>query len=183
MTAPHALIISATGFQDHELVYPYYRLKGAGFVVSVIADTRDERGRFYGYFGLNMPCDVLFDDLPNVASDFLDTCSLLVIPGGVKAMEKIRMEDAVVQFVTDWDEKSKVIASTCSGAQLLISANVVAGRQISGYYSMRQDIVNAGATFVDEPAVVSDNIVSSPHYDHMGEWMEATLSLHAQFNQ
>jgi len=56
----HALIITWSGFQDHELVYPYYRLLGDGFKVSVVADKKDSLGRVYGIFGLNMPCDLLF---------------------------------------------------------------------------------------------------------------------------
>jgi protease I len=57
----------------------------------------------------------------------------------------------------------------------MISARIVDGRRISGYYSIKDDITNAGATYVNEPFVVDNNIVSSPHYDHMGAWMEQVI--------
>ena len=59
---------------------------------------------------------------------------------------------------------------------MLISAKIVKGETIAGYYSLQDDIENAGATYSKAPVVVSGNIVSSPHYDFMGEWMETTIS-------
>ena len=58
---------------------------------------------------------------------------------------------------------------------MLISAKVVSGRRISGYYSIKDDIINAGATYVDEPAVIDKNIITTAHYKHLGPWMKATL--------
>lgn len=171
-----ALIITANGFQDHEVIYPYYRLKGAGFSVSIVADARDAKGRCYGLLGSNMPCDVLCSDIGTQSATLLEECQILVVPGGVKALEKLRIDRNVVEFVSDWDKTGKLIASTCSGAQLLITARVVSGKVVSGYYAMEADISNAGAEYSPEPVVVSHNIVSSPHYDFLGEWMEATLA-------
>ena len=71
----------------------------------------------------------------------------------------------------------KIIACICSGAQLLISAKVVKGRNISGYYSMKDDIINAGANYVDQPAVVDKNIVTTAHYKDMGPWMASVIKL------
>jgi protease I len=59
---------------------------------------------------------------------------------------------------------------------MLVSARVVKGETIAGYYSLEDDINNAGATYSRDPVVVSGNIISSPHYDFMGEWMETTLN-------
>lgn len=171
-----AAIITYSGFQDHELVYPYYRLLGANYDVDIIADKKDEAGRFYGIFGLNMPCHVLLSDFLNRTSDFLNY-DLLVLPGGVKSLEKLRQIQGVLDFISEWNSRGKPIASTCHGAQLLISAKVVAGRSISGYYSLKDDITNAGATYVNAPVVIDSNIVTSPHYDHMGPWMEAAINL------
>ena len=173
-----ALIITNTGYQDHELVYPYYRLLAAGFQVDIIADKRDEQGRVYGILGLNMPCTVLIKEFVENINYYSNNYDLLVIPGGVKAMEKLRQVQPVLDFVSNWNNQGKIIASTCSGAQLLISSRVVKGRNISAYYGMKDDVVNAGANFVDSPSVIDNNIVSSPHYDHMGKWMEDTLELY-----
>jgi protease I len=59
----------------------------------------------------------------------------------------------------------------------MISAKIVKGKNISGYYSLEDDINNAGAKYVNEPVVVDGNIVSSPHYDHMGIWMKTAIEL------
>ena len=71
----------------------------------------------------------------------------------------------------------KVIGCICSGAQLLISAKIVNGKKVSGYYSMIDDIVNAGANYVDEPAVVDDKIITTAHYKDMGPWMKKILEV------
>jgi len=170
-----ALVISWSGFQDHELVYPYYRLLGAGFDTTIVGDKKDELGRFYGIFGLNMPCHELISEFIQKKEKWLNEADLLVIPGGVKSLEKLRLVSEVKDFISEWNARGKLISSTCHGAQMLISARVVSGKTIAGYYSLQDDIENAGATYSKDPAVVSGNIVSSPHYDFMGEWMETTL--------
>ena len=171
-----ALIITWSGFQDHELVYPYYRLLGAGFETTIVGDKKDELGRFYGIFGLNMPCHELISDFAKNANNWLNEADLLVIPGGVKSLEKLRLRKEVKDFISEWHKRGKLISSTCHGAQMLISAKIVKGETIAGYYSLQDDIENAGATYSKAPVVVSRNIVSSPHYDFMGEWMETTIS-------
>lgn len=171
----HAIIVTWSGFQDHELVYPYYRLLGAGFKVTVVADKKDDLGRIYGIFGLNMPCDVLIEDFNKNTDVWMENCDLLVIPGGVKSLEKLRQESKVKSFIADWHAAGKIITSTCHGAQLLISAGVARGKKIAGYYSLEDDINNSGAEYSREPVVVDQGVITSPHYDFMGEWMETTL--------
>ena len=119
-----------------------------------------------------MTGDVLttdFDD-PENRKKYLDY-DLLVVPGGVKALEKLRLEKGIVEFVCEWNALDKTIFSLCNGAQLLITADVIKGKTVSGYYAIEADINNAGATYHRGPVVVDKNIVSSPHYDFMGEWM------------
>ena len=76
---------------------------------------------------------------------------ILVLPGGVKAMEKVRQNKNIIDFISKFNEKKKIIACICSGAQLLISAKIVKGRKIAGYYSMKDDLINAGANYTDLP--------------------------------
>jgi protease I len=140
-----------------------------------VADKRDEQGRIYGIFGLNMPCQVLIKDFIKEADKWFEECDLLVLPGGVKSLEKLRQEKIVKDFISKWNAAGKLITSTCHGAQLLISAKVTQGRKISGYYSLEDDINNSGATYINAPVVIDGNIITSPHYDHMGAWMEETL--------
>lgn len=152
--------------QDQELVYPLYRLQEAGYEVDIAV-----RGKqaFTGIQG------VKFEPTRDIPELRLYDYEILVLPGGVKAMEHMRLDEQLVCFITAFHEAGGVIASICSGAQLLISAKLVRGRRISGYYSIRDDIENAGGVFVDAPAVVDDRIVTSPHYRHLGSWMAAAL--------
>ncbi len=163
-----ALIITGQGFQDQEVIYPYYRLQEDGFVVDVAAK---EKETLYGILGLKIDATAAIRDIK------VENYDLLILPGGVKALEKVRQESAAINFIRLWDAQKKVIGSICHGAQLLISAKIVRGKKISGYYSIKDDIENAGAAYVDAPFVISGNIVSSPHYKHIGLWMKETLNL------
>ena len=164
-----ALIITYTGFQDHEVIYPYHSLKENNFEVTIVAN---QLGRFYGILGCHMVGDALTSDFkdPLTRAEYLKY-DLLVIPGGGKALEKLRLESGVVDFVREWNTLDKTIFSLCNGAQLLITADVIRDKTVSGYYAIEADINNAGATYHRGPVVVDSNIVSSPHYDFMGEWM------------
>jgi len=172
-----ALIVTWEKFQDHEVIYPYYRLKEARFDVHIMSNVK---GKIFGILGTNMDSDRLLSELadPKTYQKCMNEYDFLVIPGGVKALEKLRQFQPVLNFINEWNEKDKIIASTCHGAQLLISARVVRGRNISGYYSIKDDIENAGAKYINAPAVVNLNIISSPHYMYMGEWMGAALKVY-----
>jgi len=168
-----ALIITGNLVQDHEYIYPYYRLKEAGFdVVVALKDAKP----CLGILGTKIPSDdeceiISYEELNNVDAD------LMVLPGGAKCMEKLRQEQIVLDFINKWNSDGKIISSICHGAQLLISAKVVDGKKISGYYSIKDDINNSGAEYVDAPFVTSENIISSPHYKYLGDWMKETLRL------
>ena len=172
-----ALILTFSKYQDHEVIYPYYRVQEQGFKVDIMADTL---GRIHGILGTYMDCTRTVGEL-NDKDSFtrcLDEYDLLVIPGGVKSLEKLRQETQALRFINAWNARGKTIACICHGAQLLISARVTEGRDISGYYSIRDDIQNSGANYVDAPAVVSNNIVTCPHYKWMGEWMLASFEVY-----
>jgi protease I len=104
---------------------------------------------------------------------------VLILPGGVTSLEKLRLVKPAVRFVTDWVQSGKVLGSICSGAQMLISAKVIRGKNVSAYYSMEDDVVNAGGIFVDAPVVIDENIVSCPHYKWVGKWMRAVIDVHS----
>ena len=92
-------------------------------------------------------------------------------------MEKIKLDKKLINFIADFNQTGKIIACICSGVQLLISAKVVKNRKISGYYSLEDDITNAGGIYTDLPAVVDNNIVTTAHYKDMGPWMKTAISL------
>ena len=166
-----AVIISGNLAQDHEFIYPYYRLLEAGFEVDVCLL---EGKPVKGILGTTLPPNKN-QTIKTIDQIKVNDYKILVLPGGVKAMEKVRQEKKIINFITEFNKEKKIIACICSGAQLLISAKVVKGRKIAGYYSMEDDLVNAGAIYTDKPAVVDDNIVTTAHYKDMGPWMKEVI--------
>ena len=167
-----SVIISGALAQDHEFIYPYYRLLEANSKLDVCLIGGKP---VQGILGTQLP--------PNKSQSVKDIdqikvidYDLLVLPGGVKAMEKIRQDKRLINFITDFYNEDKVIACICSGAQLLISAKIVKGKKIAGYYSMQDDLTNAGAIYTDEPAVIDGKIITTAHYKDMGPWMKSVLS-------
>ena len=166
-----AIIISGNLAQDHEFIYPYYRLLEANFDLDVCLL---EGKPVKGILGTTLPPNK--DQIVKKIDDIkIDDYKILVLPGGVKAMEKVRQEKKIIDFISKFNEKKKIIACICSGAQLLISAKVVKNRKIAGYYSMKDDLINAGAIYTDLPAVVDKHIVTTAHYKDMGPWMSAVI--------
>ncbi|QQG45442.1 MAG: type 1 glutamine amidotransferase [Candidatus Sungiibacteriota bacterium] len=163
-----ALIITGKFVQDVEYVYPYYRLQEAGWGVDVAV--RDKETVF-GVIGVKVVPTL---DIPEIKIDNYD---LLILPGGARSLEYLRQDQDILRIIREFHEKGKVIAAICHGSQLLISAKIIKGRKISGYYSIKDDIENAGATYEDASVVVDGNLVTSPHYKYMGEWMRETLQL------
>jgi len=158
-----ALIIAGRLTQDHEYIYPYYRLQEEGYEVDVAV-----RGNqmVLGILGAKIEPN---KDIPDLnVGDY----EVLVLPGGAKAMEYMRQDKELLQFIADFHASGKMIASICHASQLLISAKLVKGKRVSGYYSIKDDIENAGATYVDAAYVTDGQLVTSPHYKHLGPWMK-----------
>lgn len=162
-----ALIITGKFVQDPEYIYPYYRLQEAGFMVDTAVKDKET---VFGVIGVKIVPTRSFKNIR--ASDY----DLLVLPGGARCMEYVRQEPEVIKAIAEFYKKGKVIACICHGSQLLISARIVKGKKISGYYSIQDDIENAGAIYVNAPVAVDGKIVTSPHYKYMGDWMRETLA-------
>jgi protease I len=167
------IIVSGSLVQDHEFIYPFYRLleEKSDLHVCLIGGQPVK-----GILGTSIPPNKnhrVFDIHEVKPSEY----DLMIIPGGVKAMEKIRQDEKLIKFISDFYNfnNQKIIACICSGAQLLISAKVVKGKKISGYYSMKDDIINAGAQYVDEEIVYDDRIFTTAHYKDMGPWLKAAI--------
>ena len=165
------IIISGNLAQDHEFIYPYYRLLEEGVELDVCLL---EGKPVVGILGTALPPnkEQIIKKIEDIKVTDYD---VLVLPGGVKAMEKVRQNKDIIKFISDFDKEKKIIACICSGAQLLISAKVVKGRKIAGYYSMKDDLINAGANYTDLPAVIDDNIITTAHYKDMGPWMKEVI--------
>jgi len=169
-----AIIITGKMVQDHEFIYPYYRLQEDGFDVDVAVRNKETVMGQLGAAKIVPTKDI--SDLK------IGDYGILVIPGGAKCLEYLRQDNEALDFISKFNAAEKVIASICHGAQMLISAKIVKGRRVSGYYSIKDDIINAGAIYVDEPAVVDMNLVTTAHYKHLGPWMKETLRVFYEKN-
>ena len=163
-----ALILTGNFVQDHEFIYPYYRVQEEGYILDVAV--RDKK-QVHGIIGTKVSPTIDFPELK------VEDYDLLILPGGAKAMEYMRQDMDILKFISDFNSSGKTIASICHAAQLLISSKIVKGRKISGYYSIKDDINNAGAVYTDEPAVVDGNIVTTALYKDLGIWMKTALDL------
>jgi len=167
-----AIILSGRLVQDHEFIYPYYRLLEEQFKVDVCLLGGKP---VQGILGTNIPPnkdDEVFSPDQIKVSEY----NLLILPGGAKAMEYLRQDKTVLDIIKYFDQDKKIIGCICHGAQLLISAINLNNRKITGYYSIKDDIVNSGAIYIDAPFVEDNNIITSPHYKYLGDWMKAILN-------
>jgi protease I len=168
-----ALIITGRLAQDHEFIYPFYRLKEENYEVFTAIK---EKKIVLGYFGTKIPPQQ--DDKIIGTDDILEkNFDLLILPGEVKAMEHIRLDKKVIECIKEFNNKNKTIGAICSATMLLISANIIKNRKVSGYYAWKDDISNAGGIFTDQPCVIDNNLVTSPHYKYNGQWMKGVIEV------
>ncbi len=146
-----ALILAADGFEDSELLYPYYRLQEEEIAVDVAAP---EAGPIAGKHGYSVEANLAFADVKPNEYD------LLVLPGG-KGPETVRLDKNAVDATRRMLETGKLVAAICHGAQVLISAGVIYGRTATCYKGVRDDLKAAGAEYVDREVVVDDNLITS----------------------
>lgn len=161
------VIITASGFQDEEYVYPYYRLLEAGYKVEVATKTGET---VFGKFGVPARATMTTDKL---SSDAFDA---VLLPGGFEGPDRVRLLPEVLEFIREMDKKNKLIAAICHGPWVLISAGVTKGRKITGFWSIEADIRNSGADYQHKvPVVIDRNIITSPHYNNNGDFMRAVV--------
>lgn len=139
------VIITGDKTEDLEFFYPYYRLTEAGYTVDVVTP---KGGKFEAKHGIGLKNTLSIDEVTP------EHYALLYIPGG-KAPEELRKNEKVIAFVKRFAKSDKPIAAICHGAQVLISAELVQGKQISCWPQMREELEQAGGIFVDE-ALVED---------------------------
>lgn len=158
-------ILVADGFEDSELRKPRAALDDAGAVTTIVSPNPDTVKGWTGEaFGEPVPVDCRLSDAK--AADF----DALLLPGGVMNPDRLRMESDAVRFVRDFFEAGKPVGAICHGPQLLIEADVVEGRTLTSYPSIKRDLINAGARWVDEVVVVDQGLVTSRKPDDIPEF-------------
>jgi protease I len=160
------LILAADDFEDMELLYPLYRLIEEGAAVTVAGlGNHPVRGK-KGYGPL--PVNTTVNDVAETDFD------ALVIPGGY-APDKLRRSDTVLDLVRAFDQAGKPIAFICHAGWVPISAKIIKGRRATSVSAIRDDMVNAGADWVDEPTVVDGNLISARTPADLGPFMRALV--------
>ena len=138
-------------YDEKEFWYPYFRMQEAGYNVKTIGA---ELRTYYSKKLLEAEADTFIG-----AADPEDF-SALVIPGGY-GPDHMRRSPEMVEFVTEMHEEGKPIAAICHGPWLFASADIINGKKLTSFYSIKDDLVNAGAEWVDQPVVVDGNIITS----------------------
>ena len=154
-------LVATNGFEDSELTRPKQAVEEAGATVSVISL---ESGTITGENGTEVQVDMAIQE---VSADDYDG---LLLPGGVKNPDVLRTEPDVVSFVKDFFEQHKPVAAICHAPWLLIEADVVKGRKLTSWPSLKTDLTNAGATWVDESVVVDNGLVTSRNPDDLEDF-------------
>ncbi len=167
LSGTKVLLLAAALFEDMELLYPLYRLREEGAVVTVAGlDDRPVTGK-KGYGPL--PVDTVVDEVS--AADY----SALVIPGGF-APDQLRRSEKVLSLVRAFDDAGKPIAFICHAGWVPISAQILKGRRATSVGAIRDDMVNAGVDWVDEATVVDGHLISARTPADLGPWMKALLA-------
>src|SRR6266702_4167389 len=161
-----ALVLVEHGYEDLELWYPKIRLQEEGVEVVVAGP---ERAVYPGKNGYPCRADRTLDE---VRADDFDT---LVIPGGW-APDRLRRDARVLELVRAFDRARKPIAFICHAGWVPISARILKGRRATSVGAIRDDMVNAGADWVDEATVVDGNLISARTPADLGPWMKALLA-------
>lgn len=161
------LVLAADLFEDSELLYPVFRLREEGATVTVASvDGNAVTGKKgHGPFEVDAAVDEV------AAEDFAG----LVIPGGF-APDALRRSEAVLDLVRAFDAADKPVAFICHAGWVPISAGIIRGRRATSFSAIRDDMVNAGCDFVDEPVVVDGNLISSRHPGDLGPWLRAIIT-------
>lgn len=148
-------IFVARLYEDLEFWYPYLRMQEEGAEVTSIGP---ERESYQGKHGLPARADKGIDEVKS--NDF----DALIIPGGYSP-DHMRRHEKMVSFVGEMDKQGKPVASICHGPWMMASANIIRGREVTSFYSIKDDLVNAGAEWKDLKVVTSGNLITSrnPH--------------------
>lgn len=169
------LMIATDGFENDELFGPRQSLIDAGAKVTLASIATDPiQGEKDG-----KPADTITPDL--TLAD-VDTAQFdaLVIPGGVKNPDTMRIQGRAIQIVEEFMDDDKIVAAICHGPWLLVEADVVDGRRVTGWPSVRTDLENAGADVVDEEVVVDENLITSRKPDDIPAFNRAIAAALAQ---
>ena len=166
------LIIATDGFEEWELFGPREILQERGAEVVLASPKRDPiQATIHDDPGKTIRPDMTVDEA--LADDF----DALILPGGVRNPDHLRLNERTIQLIKDFAAQGKPVGAICHGPWLLVEADLLRGRTATSWPSIRTDLRNAGANVVDEPAVTDGNIVTSRNPQDVEEFTTAVIDL------
>jgi protease I len=164
------LMVATDGFEESELFGPREILIDRGAEVKLASpDLRPIQATVHDDPGKTIRPDMLIEDAR--AEDF----DALILPGGVRNPDALRTNEKVIALIRDFDSAKKPVAAICHGPWLLVEADLVRGRTVTSWPSIRTDLRNAGGEVVDEPVVVDGNIITSRKPDDVEPFTNAVI--------
>ena len=149
-------ILTENGFEEVELTSPKKAMEDDGMKVDIVsAETGKVKAWDHDHWSIELPVDI------NLSEANMDDYDALMIPGGVINPDKMRMNPNYVNFAKEFMQSGKPVAAICHGPQLLIETGLLQGRKMTSYPSIRTDIINAGANWIDKEVVVENGFVTS----------------------
>jgi protease I len=171
-------ILITTGFEQSEMVGPKEALEDAGATVQIVSLAE---GKIQGWDWVALePQDYFIVDatLKNVTADDYDA---LVLPGGLNSPDDLRLDENAVNFVRGF--ANKPIAAICHGPWLLINADLVRGKTVTSWPSIKVDLINAGGKWIDREVVLDGNLVTSRMPDDVPTFTKAMIELFKAHNE
>src|SRR5256885_807093 len=168
-------ILVTDGFEQDELLRPRKALDEAGAHTQVVSPKEDQvRGWKFTEWGEQVTVDVTLKD---ASADGYDA---LLLPGGVMNPDRLRMEPKAVEFVKSFFNAGKPVAAICHGPWTIIEAGAAKGKKIASWPSLKTDLRNAGAEWINEEVVTDGNLVSSRKPDDISAFNRAMIQLFSQ---
>lgn len=149
-------ILATDGFEESELFEPKKAMEEAGAKIEIVSIHSGKIKAWKGHdWGRSIDVDVTVDETEGVKYD------ALMIPGGVMNPDKLRTNKRAIEFIKEFIVDHKTIASICHGPQVLIETGLTKGKQMTSWPSLRTDLINSGAKWVDQEVVIDDNLITS----------------------
>lgn len=167
-------IVITDGFEQSEMTEPRKALQKAGAEAVIVSPNKEKvRGWLQGNWSDEFTVDQMLEDA--ISQDY----HALLLPGGVINPDRLRSNDRVIQFIADFVKSNKPIAAICHGPWTLINAGGVKGKEMTSWSSIKIDLINAGAKWVDQPVVRDGNLVTSRKPDDLPQFNMAMIEMFA----
>lgn len=169
-------VLATDGFEETELTEPVRALKESGATVRILSPTMNPiQGYRHHEKGATIQPDGTIDDISTDAYD------AVVLPGGALNADELRTKEKVKTFLKEFQALDKPIAAICHAPWELISAGIVEGRSLTSYYTLQDDIVNAGGNWIDQEVVIDKNWVTSRQPKDLPAFNHEMLILFAEY--